>query len=156
MNTMSGSITVSTCSSATAAEVNEVNGTYWGVKRPKLLQRRVQLQRQPVHMFVNQNSDDILMSECTNVSRFCLQYNEEHILMPYSLPSIHQAIVEDDAPVKIDTNQQLVQLVFLVRVRTKCTMLDVAPDTKLRMLLNIGCLNVEQLILTGTQMHHLL
>lgn len=149
---MLGTVTVSTYS----PEEKEVTRTCWGVKRPVLLQRRVQLKRQPVHIFSGRWSGDNLMSEFTNIARFTLKYNEEHLLMPYALPSVYQAVVTDDAPVKIDTELPPVQLVFLVRVMPRCTMLNVAPDTKLAMLLNIGCLDVQQLMLTGTQIHQLL
>jgi hypothetical protein len=147
----SGTITVST---DPPNEGGELSRTYQGIKRPVLLQRRVQLKRQPVHLYVSR--DGGLLSQCTNVAGFCLKYNEEHLLMTDTLPSIHHAVVEDDAPLKVDIDQQPVQLAFLVRVIPRRTVVTVGSDTSLSLLLNMACLHVVQLLLNGTQMFQLL
>ena len=146
----SGTIIVSTCP---PEEGGEVNRRCWGIKRPVLLQRRVQLKRQPIHLFVSRG---VLLSQCASVAEFSLKYNEEHLLMTNMLPSVHHVVVEKDALVKIDTDQQPVQLAFLVRVMSRRTVVTVGPDTLLSLLLNIGCLHVEQLLLNGAQMYKLL
>jgi hypothetical protein len=147
----SGTITVSTNASD---ESGEGSRTCWGMKRPVILQRRVQLKQQPVHLYVSR--DGGLLSQFSNVAGFCLKYNEEHLLMTDTLPSFHHAVVEDDAPLKVDTDQQPVQLAFLVRVISRRTVVTVGPDTSLSLLLNMACLHVVQLILNGTQMLQLL
>ena len=153
MAALSGTITVSTCSSA----AHEENRTCWGMKRPVLLQRRVQLKRQPLHMYVSERSGiDNMWNQCTNVAEFTLKYNEEHLLMANMLPTIRQVVVEEDGPVKIDNHLPCVQLVFMVRVMPRNTEVTVGPDTPLSLLLDIGCLHVEPLMLTNTQIIQLL
>jgi hypothetical protein len=136
---------------------NEVNRTTcWGVKRPVHLRRRVQMKKQPVHMFLNTETNNKLMSRCSNVAQFTLKYNEEHILMPNSLPSVHHAIVDSDALLKIDTSLPALQLVFLVRLILKTVEITVYPDTSLDTLLTMECIHVEQIMLTSSQMVKLL
>jgi len=132
----------------------EVNRTCWGRKRPVLLQRRVQLKRQPVNLYVKRG---VLLSQCTNVAGFSLKSNEEHLLMANTLPSVRPVIVEKKTgSLKIDTDQQPVQLAYLVRVIPRCTVVTIGPDTSLSLLLSIGCLHVEQILLNGAQMFELL
>ncbi len=89
------------------------------MKRPVILQRRVQLKQQPVHLYVSR--DGGLMGQFSKVARFCLNYNEEHLLRTDTLPSFHPAVVkeDDDVPIKVDTDQQPVRLAFLIRVISK-------------------------------------
>ena len=142
----SGTIIVSTC-----PPDDETNRTCWGQKRPVLLQRRVQLKRQPFHLYVCDNK------MFTNVAGFTLNYNEEHLLVTDQMPSLrHAAAVEKDAPIKADTDQPPVQLAFLVRVMPRRTVVTVGPNTSLFLLLSIGCLNVDQILLNGVQMAELL
>ena len=143
---------------STTPENSEVNRTCWGVKRPVLLQRQVQLKRQPVHMYVSKTPEsDNLFSPRTNMSGFTLKYNEEHLLMINMLPCIRQAVVEKDVPVKIDTEQKTSsQVAFMVRVMLRNTEVAVGPDTPLSLLLNMGCLHVETLMLSSDQVYHLL
>ena len=150
----SGTITVST--DASSDESREVNRTCWGMKRPVILQRRVQLKQQPVHLYVSRNGGQLMSQQFSNVAGFCLKYNEEHLLMTNTLPSFHHAVVKDDAPLKVDTDQQPMQQAFLVRVMPRRTVVTVGPDTSLSLLLNMACLHVVQLILNGTQMCQLL
>jgi len=140
-----GTVTVSTCSPR--EESDEVSHI---CKKPP---GRCRARRQPVHLYVSQGP---LLSHCTNVAGFTLRYNEEHLLMTDALPSVRQILVEENTPVKIDYDQQPVQLAFLVRVMPRCTLVTVGPYTSLSLLLNIGCLHVEQVMVNGAQMFQLL
>jgi hypothetical protein len=64
--------------------------------------------------------------------------------------------VEKDAPVKKDTDQPPVHLVFLVRVMPRRTMVTVGPNTSLFLLLSLDCLHVDQLLLNDNQMAKLM
>jgi hypothetical protein len=142
----SGTITVSTC----PPEEDEVNRTCWGMKRPVLLRRRVQLKQQPIHLYVCDQK------KFSNIAGFTLKYNEEHLLMTDLIPAIRHAVVEKDAPVKMDTDQRPVQLAFLVRVMPRRTMVTVGPNTSLFLLLSLDCLHVDQLLLNDNQRAQLL
>jgi hypothetical protein len=71
-------------------------------------------------------------------------------------PTLHFAKVEKDAPVKKDTDQPPVHLVFLVRVMPRRTMVTVGPNTSLFLLLSLDCLHVDQLLLNDNQMAQLM
>ena len=146
---MDGTITVSTGS----AEEGEVNRTCWGVKRPVLLQRRVQLKQQPAHLYICKNGNPL--SPSTNVAEFTLKYNEEHLLMTNQLPTIQHVFLDEEAVVKIDTDKPPVHQAFLVRVMHKQTVVTVGPNTPLAWLLNMDCLHVNQIMLTGDQMYNM-
>jgi hypothetical protein len=137
-------------------ENDEVNRTCWGRKRPVILQRRVQLKQQPVHLYVSR--DGGMMGQFSNVREFCLNYNEEHLLMLDRLPCFYPAVVkeDDDVPIKVDTDQVPVHIAYLVRVIDKRTVVNVGPDTSLSMLLNMACIHVDHLLLNESQMFYLM
>ena len=148
MASQQGTITVSTC----PPDLDEVNRTCWGTKQPVLLRRRVQLKPQPVHFYTCGGDQKTLSS----VDGFTLKYDEEHVLMTDMNPTLHFAKVEKDAPVKKDTDQPPVHLVFLVRVMPRHTMVTVGPNTSLFLLLSLDCLRVDQLLLNDNQLAHLM
>jgi len=140
-------------------ENDEVNRTCWGRKRPVILQRRVQLKQQPVHLYVSR--DGGMMGQFSNVREFCLNYNEEHLLMLDRLPCFYPAVGKEDdddydVPIKVDTDQVPVHIAYLVRVIDKRTVVNVGPDTSLSMLLNMACIHVDHLLLNDSQMFYLI
>lgn len=110
-----------------------------------------QLKQQPVHMYTTGPT-------CTNVAEFTLKYNEKHLLVTNMLPAIHHSIVvaEKAVVLKIDTDKELVQLAFLVCLKSRHTVVTVESNTCMSLLLNMGCIHVEPILLTGVQLFQVL
>jgi hypothetical protein len=128
--------------------------TCWGLKRPVLLHRRVQLHRPPVHLYVCQGRQRLDVNRCFNVAEFNLKYNEEHVLMSNLMPNIHRGVVDD--MLKIDAKEPPVQRCYRVRLVLPGTEVNVGPNTPMAMLLDMHCIRVEELVLTRKEFIHLL
>jgi len=151
---MAGSITLSPANSDTVAPEGR---TCWGVKRPVLLQRRVQLKPPPVHMYVCMGGRCHLLNlnQCFSMSDFTLNYNEEHVLITDITPNIHRG-VWDDGILKIDAEHPPVGMCYKIRLQLPRTVVNVGQDTSLYLLLNMGCIHVDELALTRPEFIKLL
>ena len=144
------------------------NGIQVTHRRPR---RRVGLKSERLHLYVNRSSrfnvECVNADLCFNVAEFTLRHREKHILMTDAAPSFFRAVFNEDnddnddddanvAILKIDANQAPLQKAYQVRVKCRHTVVTVEADTKLSHLINLSCLDVEQLVLTNQQMIRLL
>jgi len=120
-----------------------------------------------VHLYVNRSSrfnvECVNADRCFNVAEFTLRHKEKHILMTDTVPSLYRAVfnndLEDhssDAILKIDANHAPLQKAYQVQVKCRHTVVTVDADTKLSHLIDLSCLDVEQIVLTNQQMIRLL
>ena len=120
-----------------------------------------------VHLYVNRSSrfnvECVNADRCFNVAEFTLRHKEKHILMTDAGPFLYRAVFNDDledhssdAILKIDANHAPLQKAYQVQVKCRHTVVTVDADTKLSHLIDLSCLDVEQIVLTNQQMIRLL
>jgi hypothetical protein len=120
-----------------------------------------------VHLYVNRSSrfnvECVNADRCLYVAEFTLRHKEKHILMTDAVPSLYRAVFNDDledhssdAILKIDANHAPLQKAYQVQVKCRHTVVTVDADTKLSHLIDLSCLDVEQIVLTNQQMIRLL
>jgi hypothetical protein len=142
----SGVITVSA-----VPETAKETTTTWGINHPVVLQRRVQLKRQPSHMYYQLKPSKIF--DCNaffNEEGFTINYDEEHILLPNCHLMIYHAFI-NDGPVTVDTNNVPIYMCFKIRLTTPGMSLNVGKHTPLNLLLHCAQLDIVQLGLTSKQ-----
>jgi hypothetical protein len=151
---MEGTITVT----LEESDVEPPVRTCWGVKRPVLVQRRVQLKRPPIHLYncLGGRQHVLNQNQSFNIGEFVMRYNEEHLLMVDLMPNIYRGIFDENGLLKIDAEQPPVQICFRVRLMLPRTVIKVGPQTPLSLLLDLGCLEVKQVALGGPEFLELL
>ena len=132
--------------------------TTWGINNPVALQRRVQLSRQPLHMYYQLRASKVF--DCNsfyNQEGFTINNEEEHLLLPNCINShlmIYHASIEN-GPVTVDSKTMPVYICFKIRLTTPCMSLNVGAHTPLSLLLNCAQLDIVQLVLTLKQVTEL-